>query len=73
MNYQNFNFKKMKTHNIAVLEFSTGQVLIYANIELTGLTGEDTSEMAERFLIQRHNLDEINYMFSENNIEVEHI
>lgn len=63
----------MKKHNIAVLDFSTAKVLIYQNVELTGLTGEDTSEMAERFLIENHNLDEIQFLISENDIEVEYI
>lgn len=56
----------MQKVNIVVLEFSTGQVDIYENVELENVQTEDV----EQFLLQNHNLDEINFMFSTDMIKL---
>ena len=60
----------MKTFNIAVLDFGTCQVAMYTEIELDK---ELDPEAEETFIIdQGHNLNNCQWMVSENEIDVQY-
>lgn len=59
--------------NIAVLDYSIAKVFLYSGVKIE--SNHYQSEDVEEWIVENtdHNLDEIEYMTSENDIEVETI
>lgn len=60
----------MKTLNIVVLDYSTTQIAIYNNVEVTS----DANEDVESFIVsQGHHLSNCNFMTSESELHVDYL
>lgn len=64
----------MTVINIAILDYSIAKVFLYSGVKIER-SNQYQSEDVEKWIVENtdHNLDEIEYMTSENDIEVETI